>query len=196
MSGSLEGQATGGLLSPYLERQRILHGRKHVPDYASILDIGCGRATLLSWLPRIHSYTGIDLDEEVISMVSEAYPEHHFYRMNIESDALPFDGTFSVIVMLAVLEHFSHPVETMRRIVSCMRNDGRIILTTPHSSARKIHDVGSSIGIFSKEAAEEHNVFFDKNLLENLARDCGCIMVNYERFQFGFNQAAVFHRKV
>jgi SAM-dependent methyltransferase len=195
MADERSGQAAGGLLSPYLERQRILHAKQFIPPYADVLDIGCGRARILPWLPHVHSYVGLDLDEKVIAMVRKEYPMHRFFRSDIEREALPIGDSFSVIVMLAVLEHFQHATETLKRILPHLRNDGRMVLTTPHPSARRIHDIGSSLGIFSKEAAEEHNRFFDQDQLEGLARECGCVMVDYERFQFGLNQVAVFHKK-
>lgn len=82
----------------------------------------------------------------------------------------------------------------MLKVMPFLRKEGRIILTTPHRTARSIHELGSVIGIFSREAAREHNSFFDKSCLESLASELGMRMTRYERFQFGLNQIAVMQR--
>ena len=50
------------------------------------------------------------------------------------------------------------------------------------------------IGLFSKEASEEHEELNDRKNLEYAGRQAGLILVEFRRFLFGANQLGVFMR--
>ncbi|MBI1806067.1 MAG: class I SAM-dependent methyltransferase [Ignavibacteria bacterium] len=185
----------GGKLSPFLERQRIQQATKFIPPDATILDIGCGRAKILEYAPTVKSYVGVDLLDNVLTVNRLRYQQYYFYHVNIENERIPVDGKFDVILMLAILEHLSHPAKTIATILPYLRPNGRLVLTTPHPYAEGIHRLGARLGIFSRDAAEEHTMFFDGRSLRQLANQCGARLLTYHRFQFGLNQVAVFMRQ-
>jgi SAM-dependent methyltransferase len=186
-----KGQA-GGWLSPMLEYQRILQAKRFIPENVDILDIGCGRARVLEHVTSVHSYIGIDVLDEVLVENRKRYGAYEFYRVNIEREKLPGESrTFQIILMLAVLEHFSSPERALQNTVAYLDPNGKIILTTPHPSAARLHALGASTGIFSREADEEHGKFFDRKLLEELVLSWGLKILLYEKFQFGLNQVVV-----
>jgi SAM-dependent methyltransferase len=183
---------TAGCLSPLLEHYRMVQAKRFIPDNVDILDIGCGRAKILEHVGSVRSYVGVDVLEPVLSANRKRYGAHQFYRVNIEREKLPIESrTFQVILMLAVLEHFAAPKRALENIVSYLGRDGKIVLTTPHPSAARIHALGARIGIFSREAGEQHATFFDRPRLEELARGLRLKLLLYEQFRFGFNQVAV-----
>src|SRR2546425_399125 len=109
-----------GLLSPLLERQRILHAIRFVPRNADVLDIGCGRSGVLQFIPEIRSYIGLDVLDAVVRENSKNFPQFQFLRENIEEGIPAFEKKFTVILMLAVLEHLASPGGSLKTLASCL----------------------------------------------------------------------------
>ena len=183
-----------GWLSPALERRRIAACRRLVPPGASVLDVGCGRAELLDAIAP-SAYVGIDVLENVIAANRVRRADALFLCIDVEREPLPLDRRFDAIVMLAILEHLSSPQELLGKLTGALADGGRIVLTTPHPSAERVHRIGARLGLFSKGAAEEHKHFFDGAALGALARGCGLRLTHYRRFQAGMNQVAVMERQ-
>lgn len=190
MSSGKIGQV-GGVLSPYLERQRIRHVVRYIPNDAEILDIGCGRAKILDYLPSVRSYYGIDILDQVIAYDCQYHPGKEFHRIDIERENLPPEKRFDIILMMAIIEHFSSPIKILRKIVPSLKEYGMIIITTPHPRARRMHEIGSSLGMFSHAAAEEHEMFFDRQAMEELGHQSLLHLTMYKTFQCGLNQVAI-----
>jgi SAM-dependent methyltransferase len=90
-----------------------------------ILDIGCGRQPLRSYLPEGCDYTG--LDYPVTGDWYDAKPSVH-----ADASRLPFaDQSFDTVVCLEVLEHLSSPLEAVREARRVLKPQGRMILSTP-----------------------------------------------------------------
>ncbi|HMD14465.1 MAG TPA: class I SAM-dependent methyltransferase, partial [Bacteroidota bacterium] len=192
MTGSRgDERVSGGWLSPFLERQRIRHVLRYIPSNVDILDIGCGRANILASLPPLKRYVGVDVLQEVVDNNNKCFPEQSFFCVNIERDGLPIVTTFDVIIMLAVLEHLIDPLAMVKNLKKYLAERGKIVLTTPHPCAELPHRAGATVGIFSREAAKENNIFFDRSMLADLSRQAGLVITDYKRFQFGLNQVAV-----
>jgi SAM-dependent methyltransferase len=73
-----------------------------VKEGETVLDIGCGTADILEYIPSV-SYTGYDTSAEYIAACQQRYPQHTFVQA-----ALP-DGTgeYDVVLALGVLHHMS-----------------------------------------------------------------------------------------
>jgi len=184
------GQLTG-VLSPFLESMRLRQALKHFPSEVSVLDIGCGRAALLDHTRPRH-YVGVDRRPDVIPQNQSRYPGYAFVQADAESDLLTGLGRFDVILMLAVLEHFTGPETVLRRMVSLLAPKGRIIVTTPHPRGDRLHGYGARMGLCSSESHDEHYSLLDRAALHQLASRCGCRVVHFRRFLFGLNQLIVF----
>jgi SAM-dependent methyltransferase len=66
----------------------------------SILDIGCGNGELLPYintLGHIGSYTGIDVNENLITEAQNKFPKHTFHLTNILDETLPLSADNVVI---------------------------------------------------------------------------------------------------
>jgi len=88
-----------------------------------ILDIGCGRQILRSYLPSGATYVGIDLEEPGALQASAL--------------ALPLQPlSFDTVVLCEVLEHLEAPGTALREAAAVSRN--RIVVTIPndHSLVR------------------------------------------------------------
>ncbi|MBZ9922624.1 class I SAM-dependent methyltransferase [Mesorhizobium sp. BR1-1-7] len=179
-------QATEGVLSPFLKRQRIFAVRESIKG--RVLDVGCGNGALAE-LVDSRNYVGIDLDPVSIAAARKKYPSHKF----VQAEHLAV-GVFDTIAALAVIEHVKDPRTFLATLKSNLVRApaARIVCTTPHPSMDWVHWVGSRIGVFSRSANEEHEDLLDKKKLSDAGRSVGLKMVSYRRFLFGANQVFSF----
>lgn len=191
------GQATG-LLSPFLEKARNRQVVKWIGPRDRVLDIGCGRAPLLDHLIRAHGddvpYVGVDINPQVIASNGHRYPSQSFVTRDLYQLRGAFEpGTFDRICLVAVIEHVEKPDELLNDLRPLLAAKGKILFTAPRRGSETLYELGSRIGIFSHEAAEEHNESFpDRAFFERLATGSGCRLETYRTFLCGFNQLAVF----
>ena len=175
-------QAKQGLLSPYLQRARIKAALPHISG--DVLDIGCGNGALATFVPP-ERYCGYDRAADTVAAAAQRCPRHAF------SDTPPQRATFDTVVALAVIEHMKDPAAALREWAHYLRDGGHVVITTPHKSFRLAHEAGSVLGVFSRDAAEEHETMFDRGTLMRLATDVGLKFCVYRRFLLGGNQLCV-----
>lgn len=99
--------------------QSLIGGEKHRHEHYSkyfdlspgsrILDLGCGTASLLRWLPDYIDYTGIDIEEKYIRWnVQNFHKRGSFYLENvIEADRKEWHSYFDAINAHGLLHHLS-----------------------------------------------------------------------------------------
>lgn len=175
-----------GLLSSWLRRKRIEMVRPYLQG--RILDVGCGVGAL-SELTSPDLYFGVDIDEESLQIARKKYPQNRFEKDYPENDQ------FDTIVLLAVIEHIKNKQHFLECLESKLTQNGRIVLTTPHPSVRRVHSLGSKIGLFSATANQEHDQLLDYDCVEKLVAQTGLIISQYKRFLFGANQLFVLMSK-
>lgn len=184
-----------GLLSGFLKRERLRHAAHFIVDGQRVLDLGCYDGALLSYLPggAAVEYVGVDIDPIGLEQGRAAYPQHRFLQADLTQPATFLaDEIFDVIVMLAFLEHIPDPSGLLREFAPYLAPNGMIVTTTPAPYGRHIHDVGAKIGLFSQDAADEHETFLGRAALNDIAVQAGLKMSHYQRFLLGFNQLACF----
>jgi SAM-dependent methyltransferase len=100
-----------------------------------ILDIGCGYGTLLAFAAEVYHAEPYCMD--VIHYMPK-FSEHRRIRFssgNIQLDPIPAPGSFDVILMTEVLEHFNfQPLPTMKKIHDALAPGGVFFLTTPDAA--------------------------------------------------------------
>jgi SAM-dependent methyltransferase len=185
-------QAQYGLLSGWLidARTRAVAGSV---TGASVLDAGCNIADLARAIPPNVDYVGLEVVPEIVALARKLHPDRRFETCDLEGDWPEniLERRFDHVALLAVVEHLSDPVAVLSRARSVLAPAGTVIVTTPHPSARRLHAFGARLGLFSRDADDEHEVFFNRSGLAGLARGAGLRMVDYRRFQFGLNQLAI-----
>jgi 2-polyprenyl-3-methyl-5-hydroxy-6-metoxy-1,4-benzoquinol methylase len=174
-----------GLLSPFLRSRRIRAVRPFL-DKGNLLDIGCGTGELARYIDSSR-YLGIDRDEESIAIARRKFPAHRFLTL-AEFSASPHASQFDQIVGLAVIEHVEGPQQWLAWLRTLLKPGGRIILTTPHPSMRRLHEFGARIGLFSREGAREHRALIDRHRMAQLAGASGFRIRHFQRFLLGCNQ--------
>lgn len=150
-----------------------------------VLDYGCGAGALAARIPP-DRYVGVDIDVPSLDLARAAHPLHVFHA---GLDEVP--GDFDTIVMLALIEHVPDPAALLGTLAGRLRPGGRVVLSTPHPRVRTLHDLGARVGVFSREAADEHERLLDRRALRAALGAAGMRLVAYRRFLAGANQLAV-----
>lgn len=184
-------QENQGLLSSFLKKQRYRKVTSLIRNKDNVLDLGCGSGSLKDFLPTTVNYYGLDTEKHwknkpnylFVTKVEDGLPEQ-LKKVN-----------FTVVTALAILEHLKNPAVLFQTASLALPIGGYFIITTPHPIGRTIHDFGASIGLFSSDASEEHEIFFDQKAMMRLAEQEGFRMMYYRRFLFGMNQLCVFVKK-
>lgn len=185
-----------GILSPYLRNKRTSMVLPYLKG--DILDIGCGPGRNLELLKErnipFSSYTGIEIDENLIQKLSAQYPDSKFFKVDLDTEKIPVDRKFDTIVLLAVIEHIFNLKFLFNQLADLLKPDGRIILTTPTPFGNDIiHRLGTAIGLFDKEGGQDdHIAIFNKKRLQILGSEVGLQIEDYKTFQFGCNQISIY----
>jgi len=179
-------QGSEGLLSSFLRTRRLNAALPYIRG--SVLDFGCGGGALAQYCDA-DSYVGVDRSADALAAARASFPRHRF------QEDLPNDEQFGTVVALALIEHLEKPDEWLLEMAGFVKPGGWLVLTTPHPAFRTIHDVGAHIGLFSREASEEHETFFRRDDLKKLAMQAGLSLFRYRRFLLGANQLAVLERQ-
>ena len=101
------------------------------------------------------------------------------------------------IVSLAVIEYIpvKDVVEVLQRFKIILRKNGKIFITTPTQMAKPVLEFWAYIGIVDKENIKEHQHYWSKKEIYDLASVTGFQIKKYKKFQLGFNQFAVLEHK-
>ena len=101
--------------------------------FTSVLDIGCGRGTLLQSLREGRpdtSFTGIELSDEPIAIAKASGLRVLKHDL---AEGLPFpDETFDLVIFGEVIEHLFDPDAALDEIYRVLKPKGRCIVTTPN----------------------------------------------------------------
>ena len=182
-------------LSPFLTRARLSRVAKHIRG--RVLDAGCGYGELLDYLPAgVDSVTLLDRSPERLprlqTRLSRGSIDARFVLGDIATGEveLPPDS-FDTVVMAALLEHLKTPFAALRETRRLLKIGGSLVLTTPTPLGGRLHAWGSRLGLTYREAADEHEQFFDDKGLRRLLSQEGFKCELYERFLLGMNQLVV-----
>lgn len=183
-----------GFLSPIVRRWRFQQCLRFLPKLArgSVLDVGCGSADLIQFLPPGVHYCGIERDETLVDQMRRKHPDHSFLVRDLEREPIGLgEATFQAIILLAFLEHLHKGEQVVVDLRAHLAADGRLIATTPTPWGHRVHRLGSYPRLFSREAAKEHCMMYDRSSLVGLFSRAGYEVVHYAAFELGLNQICV-----
>lgn len=178
------------LLSKFIEQQRQYKITPYLNGH--VLDLGCGFGAVI----RYHnlnpdSYVGVDQNPTIINWLRVNFPQYRIEQRDLDFDLLNFNEKFDTIVMTAVLEHLKKPSSLFEQIPNLLTKEGVVVITTPTPFGGEIHKFGSSVGLFYREAANDHERFYNKQDLHSILRTHGLRPIYFKRFLMGGNQILV-----
>lgn len=178
-----------GLLSPLLRDIRL----KQVKQYCSgkILDYGCGTGALAARLADT-DYVGVDADPQSLEIARATFRGKMFFQY---LDPAWKNTMYDTVVMAAVIEHLPDPEKILEQIGACLKENGRIVITTPDPRFEFLHAFAASFRVLSKEASGEHCSRIDRAAMENIASSAGLELTVSTRFMFGLNQCFVLQKR-
>lgn len=184
-----------GLLSSFLIKQRQNTVTPYLDKKKNILDLGCGIYRWGDFLQADTSYTGVDIEAEIVSYNKKHYPEYTFYQKNLDQEELSLpEDEFDLVIMLAVLEHLEKPVKVLKEVKKTLQDDGIIILTTPHPRGENVLEVGSKVKIFSQDK-HQHQPLFNREKIQDIVEQAELKIVEFQSFLLGFNQKIILSKK-
>ena len=184
-----------GLLSNFLIQQRQNIVKPYLDKKKNILDLGCGVFRWNNLLEPVINYTGVDIETDIISFNKKHYPEYSFYQKNLDEEelSLPQDN-FDLVIMLAILEHLENPAIVLKEVRDTLKDDGIVILSTPHPRGEDILEIGSKFKIFSQDK-HQHQPLFNREKIQGIAEQADLKIVEFQTFLFGFNQKVILSKK-
>jgi SAM-dependent methyltransferase len=124
-----------------------------------ILDVGCGPANVLAYLPAV-DYTGIDLNEKHIAYARQRYGDRgRFIVGNAADDLKQEEKSFDLINVSALLHHLadSEAVSLFSSLKRLLKPNGRIVtidnvwLPEQRAAVRLINNLDSGMNIRTPE---------------------------------------------
>jgi 2-polyprenyl-3-methyl-5-hydroxy-6-metoxy-1,4-benzoquinol methylase len=161
-------------------RQRLSERVRTVASYCQnldVLDIGCGAHSIeriegTDWLHGAlakvaKKLVGVELVPELVERMKELG-----YTV-IQGDAETFDAhdKFDVVVAGELIEHVNNQLAVLLNLRRHLRNDGRLVVTTPN--AMSWHYAGKTLmtGMFCPNT--EHALWHDEHTLREVMRRAG-----------------------
>src|SRR5690606_36923512 len=99
-----------------------------------ILDIGCGPADILKYLPKEVDYTGIDMNKDYILNARRKYPDKQFVCADITINDFALENElFDTVFFIGVQHHLtdSEMEATLRFAKSKLKKGGRLLALEP-----------------------------------------------------------------
>ncbi len=124
-----------------------------------VLDVGCGPANILAYLPPI-DYTGIDLNEKHIVFARKLYGDRgRFLVGNAADDLEQEEKTFDLINVSALLHHLAddEAISLFKSLKRLLKEDGKIVTFDPvwlpeqRFVARLLNKLNSGINVRTPE---------------------------------------------
>ena len=147
-----------GLLEPALARLRARKANALIPPghrQARILDVGCGS------YPCFLSHTSF-AEKFAVDQVADPGPLAGITWHTLDLNSFPTqpfeDGFFSVVTLLAVVEHVDPGslAELFKESRRVLGPDGIVILTTPAAWSDRLLHFMAGIALVSQEEIDEH----------------------------------------
>ncbi|HEX8813368.1 MAG TPA: class I SAM-dependent methyltransferase [Terracidiphilus sp.] len=176
----------------FIQRYRIGQTKPFIQKSSRVLDIGCADGALFRCLPYLQDGVGIDPDVDGRTSLPNAKLFRGFFP-----DALPDNGPFDVITLLAVLEHLPSEAQVAlaRNCFMHLAPGGLMIITVPSPAVDKILDVLIALKLVDGMHTEEH-YGFDVTQTPALFESAGFRVRRQKKFQLGLNNLFVFEKPV
>jgi len=169
-----------------------------------VLEVGAGNGFVSNILKREgYEVTALEPSDDGAYLIATAYPDIKLIKSQIETIEPALNSQYDVVVCLEVVEHVYNPKEFIRSIYKALKQDGRLIITTPYHGYIKnilIALLGLSDKHYTVLWENGHIKFFSIKTLTELLALNGFVCLNTCRFgrvlpQFAESMLAVAEKK-
>ncbi len=117
-------------------RNRVIEFIKnHSGEITSILDIGCGTAEILSYIPEKILYTGIERSQYAVEEAEKRWKNRLGKTNFIVNDSPPYsfpETSFDCVLLLFSLEHVWDPRGVLQECRRLLKKDGFLMILAPN----------------------------------------------------------------
>lgn len=132
-----------------------------------ILEVGCGYGYLTYALNQAgHRAFGIDISKSATNIAKNNFGEH-FSCSDLGFFIKKTKNKFDVVVATEVVEHVADPREFIKECLSVLKDNGKIILTTPNK------DYSPSSSTWDTDGPPVHTTWLSKKGFETIASSFG-----------------------
>lgn len=145
-----------------------MKARVQIEQGMKLLEIGCSHGIFCEMASRASlDVVGVEMDTEIAELTAQR-TGLKIFSGGIANQSFQ-SGEFNFVAMFDVLEHFTNPVQELRRITEILRQDGWLYLSTP---CRDEFSAQADILAWGENKPPEHLFLFDydgiASLLESL----------------------------
>ncbi len=164
----------------------------HMRPRSRVCDIGCGLGARFLYFARAKISFGVGIDDQVSMPAMQGAA---IVRGDI-TQGMPFrSGQFDHAMLLAVLEHLSHPGPLFTEIFRILAPGGSLIMTWPTDVVDPLLHVLRGVRLVSKEMeSERHQVRTPLPVLLSMLSEIGFTMCWHQRFELGLNNLLVCYK--
>ncbi|EKD28638.1 MAG: hypothetical protein ACD_79C00252G0003 [uncultured bacterium] len=141
-----------------------------------VLDVGSGKGVLLKLIPHARKM-GVDISMHYMNMLRNEGLSCVFAN----SENLPFNATFDLIILTDILEHVFDPEKTLKSVYKALKPDGMFIVRVPYKE---------NLNQYSRESGCPyefvHLRVFDEDVLSKYISNAGfkIIKMHYDGYWF------------
>ncbi len=164
---------------------------------ARVLEIGCAHGGFVALLRKAgFDAMGLELSPSIVQFARDTFHVPVLCGPVEEQNLEP--GSFDVIVMMDVLEHFPDPVKTLRHCLDLLKPDGLFLIQTPELPEEKNYETlltGMS-PFLAQLKSKEHLYLFSPSSVRNFFNQTGIPHLIFEPAVFAhYDMSFVASRK-
>ncbi|HBI16904.1 MAG: type 12 methyltransferase [Candidatus Moranbacteria bacterium GW2011_GWF2_34_56] len=134
-----------------------------IPEYASVLEVGCGTGDLLANL-KTKKVTGIDFSSKMIEIAKKKYPQIDFFVM--EAENITLDKKFDYIVISNTIGYLEDIQQVFAELKKISHKHTKVIVTYHNFLWQPLFSFAELIGLRMKQPEQNWLSRVDiKNLL-------------------------------
>ena len=183
-------------LDKLIAKLRYLKVNKYIKANNIIVDIGCGQKGEFLLSHKNQFKKGYGLDHKISSHIVDNIE----FINNKKLKQLPIPkNSVDVVFLNAVLEHLQNPKAVLGEALSVLKNDGKIVMTTPTPLAKPILEIMAyKLHIINEAEIKEHVHYYTYEdilyLIKELNDKFPVKLEKYEKFEFGVNSLIVIQK--
>ncbi len=99
-----------------------------------VLEVGMGHGGYVDNIPHLHSYTGLDIAQDLVLALQLKYPDRHYVSVDITSPVLQRElngKKYDTVMCLNVLEHIEQDRGAIQGMIGALQSGGHLMIFVP-----------------------------------------------------------------